>query len=100
VAQAPIASDMVQVESVARAPAVVEPTPVVAEPAERRKPAAPASEPVVLPADLVMIETRSTAATVVAPAVEAAPVRRRAPRPVVPAAVVEADSLVQIETRK
>jgi hypothetical protein len=47
-----------------------------------------------------MIETRSTAATVVSPAVEAAPVRRRAPRPVVPAAVVEADSLVQIETRK
>jgi hypothetical protein len=86
----------VQVESVASSP-----EPAVRVPQERRQPAAPVSEPVGLPGDLVMIETKS-AVVLPPPVAEAAPVRRRAPRPapVAPTVSAEADSLVQIETRR
>ena len=107
VPSAPLTSDLVQVESTAAAPSAdavpaTAPASVETAPAEYRKPAATAPEPIALPSDLVMIETRPSASVVPPAAVEAAPVRRRAPRPrpVAPAAATDADALVQIETRR
>jgi ribonuclease E len=91
------AAGLQQVESVTPTPAPVESTQA---PQAARRPPVAAPEPVALPSDLVMIETRASAA-VATPVVEPEPVRRRAPRPrPVPVAPTEGDSLVQIETHK
>jgi hypothetical protein len=73
------------VEQVAQA----EPLAAVAAPA----PAAP----VVLPEGMVLIETRGTAATAVAP--DEPPVRRGRPRPAAAAAPADAEPMRQVETR-
>ena len=91
------AAGLQQVESVTPTPAPVEATEA---PQAARRPPVVAPEPVALPSDLVMIETRASVA-VVAPVVEPEPVRRRAPRPrPAPVAPTEGDALVQIETLK